>query len=315
MLSGIEPQEVIALIKCRLGNPRAEGPERKLGLIVEGGAMRGVYTAGSLLGLHQLGANHVFDAAYGTSAGAINAAHFLSGEGPNKVSTYYKVLTDSHFYNPKRIHKILDIDYFVDEIMKKEMPLELDKLRQNPTPLKIGVLNWNKARAEVFPFPDSDDEAWSLLHACVSLPVLYNRRIPFRGQLYADGCMAVPFPLRQAIDDGMTDLLVLLTHDPIAPPAPRHRATRALYKTFFAKGRRDLMEIFDSWPETMHNLQRQISGMVPLPRPMKIAVIAPRWELIGRTAMDSDLLRENCAEMADMVLEIFGSTERISLPA
>ncbi|MBW1714100.1 MAG: patatin-like phospholipase family protein [Deltaproteobacteria bacterium] len=46
----------------------------KLGLAVEGGGMRGVVSAGMLLGLAQLGLRPALDAVYGASAGALNGA-------------------------------------------------------------------------------------------------------------------------------------------------------------------------------------------------------------------------------------------------
>lgn len=314
MLTGVDPEEVIALIKRRVSESQFGRPERKLGLLIEGGAMRGVYTAGSLLGLHQLGANAVFDAVYGTSAGALNAVHFLAGDGPRNIAAYYKILTDRRFYNPRRIHKIVDIDFLIDVVMRREYLIDFAKARRSPAQLKIAVLNWDRAKAEVLELPKDDGEAMTLLHAGVALPILYNRLIDFRGAKYADAGMVVPFPLEQAIEDGMTDLLVLLTHDPAAAPSQRHKSVRRLYRTFFAKGRDDLMEIFDRWPQVMLSHQRRISGVEPLPRTLRIAVIAPRWELIGKHATDPAALKDECAEMAGHLLEIFGSPERVVLP-
>lgn len=51
----------------------------KLGLVVEGGGMRGCVSGGSLQALTDLGLRECFDAVYGSSAGAINSTYFLSG--------------------------------------------------------------------------------------------------------------------------------------------------------------------------------------------------------------------------------------------
>jgi len=50
----------------------------KLGLVVQGGGMRGVVSAGALTVLHFLGLRRVFDATYGSSAGAMNLTYFLA---------------------------------------------------------------------------------------------------------------------------------------------------------------------------------------------------------------------------------------------
>lgn len=51
----------------------------KLGLVVEGGGMRGCVSGGALQALTDLGLRDTFDAVYGSSAGAINSTYFLSG--------------------------------------------------------------------------------------------------------------------------------------------------------------------------------------------------------------------------------------------
>lgn len=51
----------------------------KLGLVVEGGGMRGCVSGGALQALTDLGLRECFDAVYGSSAGAINSTYFLSG--------------------------------------------------------------------------------------------------------------------------------------------------------------------------------------------------------------------------------------------
>ncbi len=44
----------------------------KSALIVQGGCMRGVFSAGSLIALEKLGLSQAFDAVYGSSGGAVN---------------------------------------------------------------------------------------------------------------------------------------------------------------------------------------------------------------------------------------------------
>ena len=73
---GVNPKETIALLKqraFRLKQRRSVFDGRKLGLIIEGGAMRGVISCAALLGLEELGMTEVFDEVYGASAGAVNS--------------------------------------------------------------------------------------------------------------------------------------------------------------------------------------------------------------------------------------------------
>jgi hypothetical protein len=59
--------------------PAARKDPFKLGLVVEGGGMRGCVSGGGLQALSDLGLRDAFDAVYGSSAGAINSTYFLSG--------------------------------------------------------------------------------------------------------------------------------------------------------------------------------------------------------------------------------------------
>jgi predicted acylesterase/phospholipase RssA len=60
--------------------PGARRDDFNIALAIEGGAMRGVVSAGMLAGLEYLTRLPIFDAVYGTSAGAINGAYFLAGQ-------------------------------------------------------------------------------------------------------------------------------------------------------------------------------------------------------------------------------------------
>lgn len=75
---------VMRLINERLqeGSSSSPGQRRdgcKLGLVVEGGGMRGIVTGAMLMGLQDMGLTPCFDAIYGASAGAINSTYFLTG--------------------------------------------------------------------------------------------------------------------------------------------------------------------------------------------------------------------------------------------
>src|SRR5215471_7011063 len=70
---------VVKEIERRLGLLREgralSGLSTKLGLVVEGGGMRGVVSGGSLIAMERVGLSSVFDEVYGESAGAINACY------------------------------------------------------------------------------------------------------------------------------------------------------------------------------------------------------------------------------------------------
>ncbi len=84
LVHGVRPQAVVEAIKARAANSRAGDPRddgRKLGLVIEGGGMRGVTSGGGAVALGHLGFTDLFDEVYATSAGAMNAAYFARASG------------------------------------------------------------------------------------------------------------------------------------------------------------------------------------------------------------------------------------------
>jgi hypothetical protein len=67
-LGGPGGHPVLRLLLSRLqdgSGPRSRGDNFKLGLVVEGGGMRGIVTGAMLMGLQDMGMLNVFDAVYG----------------------------------------------------------------------------------------------------------------------------------------------------------------------------------------------------------------------------------------------------------
>ena len=95
------------------------GPNTKLGLVVEGGGMRGVVSGGALIAIERVGLTSVFDEVYGESARAINACYFLAGKAAFGGWIYLEDLTSFRFINPLRRGRTLDVDALIDEVMER----------------------------------------------------------------------------------------------------------------------------------------------------------------------------------------------------
>jgi predicted patatin/cPLA2 family phospholipase len=73
----------------------------KIGLVVEGGGMRGVISAGAIGCLLEEGYYDAFDACYGSSAGAMNLTYYLAQQ-PEGIKAYEEDLCDGAFLDIKR---------------------------------------------------------------------------------------------------------------------------------------------------------------------------------------------------------------------
>ncbi len=194
---------------------------RKTALIVEGGAMRGAWAAGVLASLQERGRRQ-FDLVYAASSGACSAAYFVAGMWEPGLTIWREfacnVVRKSNFLRRK---PIIDLAYLVDHVMHKHIPLSVAALQNAPTRFFI-VLTDCQTGEPVY-FHACDDRVFAALRATASMPLATRGFDYVDGRPYADGGLADPIPVRRAMQDGATDITVVLTHDPAfrLKPMPR----------------------------------------------------------------------------------------------
>ena len=91
--------------------------ENRTGLVLEGGGMRGIYTAGVLDVFLEEGLT--FDGVIGVSAGAVHGCSFLSGQKGRSIRYYKKYCADKRFMSAEnliRTGNIVDTDFCYHEL-------------------------------------------------------------------------------------------------------------------------------------------------------------------------------------------------------
>ena len=86
-------------------------------LVVEGGAMRGIFAAGVLDSFIENG-YQPFDFAIGVSAGASNLVGYLAQQHKRSYQVITQLATNREFFNPKRCIKggnLVDVKWLVSE--------------------------------------------------------------------------------------------------------------------------------------------------------------------------------------------------------
>jgi predicted patatin/cPLA2 family phospholipase len=159
---------------------------RKIVLVNFGGFMTGVYSAGAMLALVEMGYQDSFDSIYTISSGFHNACSFLSGDGKKNTSVYYEDLCEGEFFKPKRFWKIIDIEYLVG-ILKDKKPINVANLLKKRTKLFVRLNNLNKKNeeyVEVHEFGKSN--FFDLVRAAASIPFLAQEKIKLGKYEYQD---------------------------------------------------------------------------------------------------------------------------------
>jgi predicted patatin/cPLA2 family phospholipase len=185
-------------------------PRRTTALIVEGGAMRGAWAAGVLALLHERGRRQ-FDLVYAASSGACSAAYFVAGMWEPGLAIWRehasKVVRKANFLRRK---PIIDLAYLVDHVFRQRVPLSVEALQKAPTRFFI-VLTDCQTGDPVY-FHARDERVFAALRATASMPLATRGFDYVDGQPFADGGVADPIPVQRALQDGATDITVVLTH-------------------------------------------------------------------------------------------------------
>lgn len=277
-------------LRTCIDRPLAERPA----LVVEGGGMRGVYSITALAVLEEMGLREAFSMVIGSSAGALNGAYFLSGQAKRGIGTYVDDLSNKNFVNPRRLKKIVDIDFMVDNALHQQHPLNIDALKSAPGKLHIILTNAETAESKNVVIDDqSEDDIYELFRATSALPVLYGKAVTHDDGKYIDCGVANQVPVNEAWRLGASEAIVVLTR---CAGHRRHNATiitRALLRMGAPKLpeaiKSRLIKADEIYNQTMDDLDNEQSAEV-----RKTWTLRPtdKTRLVGLSTSDRPTLIE-----------------------
>ncbi|MGY0615333.1 patatin-like phospholipase family protein [Vibrio sp. FJH11] len=177
-------------------------------LIVEGGAMRGVFSCGILD--HFLEQNFSpFDTFWGVSAGASNLAAYLAKMPGRNLKIYLDYSLRKEFITPYRLFfggDMMDLDWMW-KVTLAELGIDKEVLQADSRPFFLGVTRQDTGQAEYLT-PDVEMLA-ETMKASSALPILYRNGVLLNGTRYVDGGVADAIPIAEAIRRGATKIMVL----------------------------------------------------------------------------------------------------------
>jgi predicted patatin/cPLA2 family phospholipase len=209
--SGTHPIRALIAQRLAAGSRGASGDGRRLVLAVEGGGMRGAITAGMVLAVHELGLTGVFDAVYGSSAGAISGA-WLCSSRPAGVRIWHESgLTDTlirrgNLLRPGR--PVLDVETLIESVYPKVM--DFDSVLASPVPLHVLATDAaTGASVDLRPALTSARNLRLAIRASCALPLLAGPPVELEGRRYVDSGLSESIPYRTARAQGATHVVVL----------------------------------------------------------------------------------------------------------
>lgn len=180
------------------------------GLVLEGGGMRGLYTAGVLDYFMERGLQ--FSSCYGVSAGACHLTSYMSGQIGRAYRISLDYLDDPDYCSLKSLVKTGDlfgVDYCYNRIPNELDPYDYEAAAKYPGNCYAVAVNIETGHAEYLPLKDIREDI-TAIQASASLP-LVSRNVEFHGKQYLDGGMVDSIPIRQSMLDGNKKMVVVLT--------------------------------------------------------------------------------------------------------
>ena len=186
----------------------------KLGIVMEGGASRTIFSCGVTDVLMDEGIYP--DYLIGVSAGIAYGVSYASGQRGRNAEFTEKYMHDrrymgmQHFLNPRK-RCYYNLEFVFGEVPNKLVPFDYDALANYPGQVVAVATNINTGEAEYFEIP-KNEKHWETTIASCSLPVLFPP-VKLGEDYYLDGGIADPIPYKKAFAEGCDKVIVIVTRE------------------------------------------------------------------------------------------------------
>ena len=183
----------------------------KTALIMEGGAMRGMFTCGVMDVLLENGIT--FDGAAGISAGAVFGCNFKSGQAGCPVRYNKRYCRDPRYCSVRSLLRTGDLygaDFCYRELPDVLDPFDREAFARNPMAFYAGATDVETGECAFHCCADGGEEDMRWFRASASMP-LVSRPVSIGGRRYLDGGIADAVPYRYLEQLGYNRNVIVLT--------------------------------------------------------------------------------------------------------
>lgn len=186
--------------------------QNKTVFVLEGGAMRGLYSSGVLDVFMQNDINT--DAIYGVSAGALFGINFKSRQIGRPLRYNLKFAHEKNYmglYSLITTGNIMNRDFCFNRIIYELDKFDFDTFHSTPIDFYAVVTNVETGKPEYMHIKNGEQDM-EKLRASGSMPFV-SKFVEIDGQKYLDGAVSDAIPLQKALDEGYDKIVVILTRD------------------------------------------------------------------------------------------------------
>lgn len=185
------------------------------GLVLEGGAIRTIYSSGVCDGLLHEGV--MADYVVGVSAGIAYGVSYVSRQEGRNLKILERYVKDERYMGTGNVlsrrnhHSYFGLDFIYDDIPNFLVPFDYETYNSFPGLVEAGVTNLLTGKTDYYAV-DCTDRRLILLRATCAMPLLFPI-YKINGKPYLDGGVGDSVPFRRALDRGCDKLIVVLTRE------------------------------------------------------------------------------------------------------
>lgn len=184
------------------------------GLVLEGGAVRTIYSSGVCDGF--LEQNFLADFVVGVSAGIAYGVSYVSRQEGRNLKILERFVRDSRYMGMTNLLKpgnrsYFGLDFAYDEIPNYLVPFDYGAFERYPGRVEAGVTNLLTGKTDYYPMT-CEDKRFVLLRATCAMPLLFPI-FEINGKPYLDGGVGDGVPFRRALRAGCDKLIIVLTRE------------------------------------------------------------------------------------------------------
>jgi len=240
-------------------------------MCLEGGSLRGLFTAGVLDALLD---NEVYiEYVNGVSAGSMNGMNYISRQRGRSKRINLKYLHDKRYISYKNMFKsrqIFNFDFLFDDISNKYDIFDWESFNDKAKKYEVVATDVITGESKFFDKNNCNDII-SAVKASASMPVM-SKMIDVEGRKYLDGGISTSIAYKRAFDVGYSKAIVVLTREEGYRKKPVNKINESIYKRYF-KPLPNLVEKLMTVPERYNKMQEE---MEELAKEGKLLIIRPQ---------------------------------------
>ena len=271
----------------------------KTGLVLEGGALRTIYSTGVFDAMLESGI--MTDYVIGVSAGIAYGVSYLSRQPRRNLEILTQFARDPRYMGVRNLSDPKNRCYFgltftYDDIPNQLVPFDYETFAAYPGQAEAVVTNMDTGEAEYLPVPRRDDK-FLVLQATCALPLLFPI-YHLEGKPYMDGGASDAIPWERAFSQGCDRVMVILTK-PRGYVRKQERLMPLIRRKY-----REYPNFLRTMEERVERYNDCRARLFQQEKQGKVLVIAPESTLgVGRIERDTKKLQMLWAEGYQMAVE------------